>query len=176
MASGSCQGRFVSGILIGGAVGCAAMCLLLGGWSPRTLSASATDRAETFAMATGTVDSGVEAIFTLDFLSGDLNGAVLNPGTRTFTATYHRNIAGDLQVEAGRQPKYALVTGQSYLRTGSNFRLAPCAIYIAELTSGKMAVYTFAFNPTQITRSEMSPPGEFVLLQVVPIRSLPVRQ
>jgi hypothetical protein len=138
------------------------------------LLAVATDRQENFAMATGSVDAGVEAIFTLDFLSCDLHGAVLNPGTRTFTTGYHRNIAADLGIEAGKNPKFVMVTGQSYLRTGSNFSLAPCALYIAELNSGKMAVYTFAFSPTTLSKPTMNA-GEFVLLQVVPIRSLAIR-
>src|SRR5690348_6334947 len=91
-----------------------------------SLLAVATDRQDSFAIATGAVDSGVEAIFTLDFLSCDLHGAVLNPGTRTFTSAYARNIAADFQLEAGSNPKFVMVTGQSYLRTGSNFSLAPC--------------------------------------------------
>jgi hypothetical protein len=152
------------------------LALVAGGVMPRsTLNASATDRSESFAMATGPIDNGVEAVFTLDFLSGDLNGAVLNPGTRTFTVTYHRNLAADFKLEAGRSPKFMMVTGQAYLRTGSNYRLAPCAIYVTELTTGKMAAYTFPYNTSSTTRSEIVPVQEFILLQVVPIRTIPVR-
>jgi hypothetical protein len=148
----------------------------LGGIIPHApLHTVATDRQDTLALSTGQVDDGVEAVFTLDFLTGDLHGAVLNPGTRTFTATYHRNITEDLKVETGKNPKYVMVTGQTYLRTGSNFRLSPCAIYIAELTSGNMAVYSFAYNPSVISRPGYTAPQEFIPLQVVPFRSAAIR-
>jgi hypothetical protein len=150
--------------------------LVLGRWlSPAPLHAAATDHGDTFALATGQVDNGIDAVFMLDFLSGDLRVAVLNPTTRGFTVTYHRNISADLKVEAGKTPKYALVVGQSYMRTFSNWRLAPCAIYVAEVTSGNLAVYTFAYNTSMTSRPGAMPPQPIVPLLVLPFRSAVVR-
>ena len=88
------------------------------------LHAVATDRQDMLALATGEVEPGVEAVFVLDFLSGDLRAGILNPETHTFTATYFRNIVADLKVETGKTPRYLIVTGGVYLRTKSNWRLA----------------------------------------------------
>ena len=54
-------------------------------WPRTMLQAVATDRAENFAIATGSADGEVEGVFTLDFLTGDLTGAVLSPNTMNFT-------------------------------------------------------------------------------------------
>ena len=139
------------------------------------LHAVATDRQDTLALATGEVEPGVEAVFMLDFLSGDLRAGILNPGTRTFTATYFRNIAADLKVEIGKTPRYLLVTGGVYLRTKSNWRLAPCAVYVVELTSGKMAAYGFAYNSPFLSQTSMLPPMPLLLIDVLPIRTTAIR-
>ena len=54
--------------------------LVLTGFLPDTpLHAVSTDRTDTFAMATGPVDSEVEAVYFLDFLTGDrVDGAIRN--------------------------------------------------------------------------------------------------
>ena len=74
------------------------------------LHATATDRQDTFAIATGMVDDGIEAVYMLDFLTGDLRAAVLNPNTRTFSSTFQRNIARRPESRAGQEP--ALSDGQ----------------------------------------------------------------
>ena len=58
------------GLLVGFVIG--------GLWPDTPLHAVATDRTENFAMATGFVDDGVEAIYFLDFLTGTLRAAVLS--------------------------------------------------------------------------------------------------
>jgi hypothetical protein len=139
------------------------------------LHAVATDRQDTLAIATGEVEPGIEAVFMLDFLSGDLRAGILNPETHTFTATYFRNIVSDLKVEIGKSPRYLLVTGGVYLRTKSNWRLAPLAVYVVELTSGKMAAYSFAYNSSFLSRPSMLPPMELLLMDSVPIRTTSIR-
>jgi hypothetical protein len=156
----------MAGIIVG---------LVMGFWPQSPLHAVATDRQDNFAMATGAYDTGVEAVFTLDFLTGDLSGAVVNPTTRDFSATFRRNVMKDLKVETGKTPKYMLVTGDIFVRTGSNFRLAPTAVYVAELTSGNMAVYGFPWSPVALTRPESLPQQDFVLIQVFPFRNAAIR-
>jgi hypothetical protein len=50
--------------------------ILCGVWPQTPLHAVATDRSETFAVATGFVDEGIEAVYFLDFLTGDLSAVV----------------------------------------------------------------------------------------------------
>lgn len=138
------------------------------------LHASATDRQENFAMATGRVDESVEAVFTLDFLTGQLNAAVLNPQTRQFSLSYSRNIMSDLKVQQGQNPKYLMVTGDVELRGGAAAPMGACAVYVAELTTGNMGAYALEF-----TRAWLNTPGaaqkQFVPLQVVQFRGAAVR-
>jgi hypothetical protein len=141
-----------------------------------SLHASATDRQDMLAVATGEVEPGVEAIFMLDFLSGDLRAGILNPETHTFTATYFHNVMADLKVEIGKTPRFLMVTGGVYLRTKSNWRLAPCAVYVVELTSGKMAAYGFAYNSSFLSRPSMLPPMPLILMDVLPVRTTAIRE
>lgn len=149
--------------------------LVLGGlWAPRAMQAVATDREESFAMATGLVDDGIEAVYTLDFLSGQLSAAVVNPQSRQFSMSYQRQIAQDFGLEAGKNPKFLMVTGQNELRGGGQAQFGGSILYVAELGSGKMASYAIPFN-----RSALNRPGAvveaIVLLQVVPFRGAAIR-
>lgn len=138
------------------------------------LHATATDRQENFAMATGKVDAQIEAVFTLDFLTGQLTAAVLNPQTHQFSLAYSRNVMSDLKVEQGKSPKYLMITGESELRGSGQAQMGDSVVYVAELTSGNMAAYGLEFS-----RAWLNQPGaaqkQFIPLQVVPFRSAAVR-
>jgi hypothetical protein len=63
--------------------------LCLGGFFPHTpLHSVATDRSETFLVATGMVDESVEAIYMLDCLTGDLRAAVPGKSRGGFTGMF----------------------------------------------------------------------------------------
>lgn len=119
-----------------------ALGMMIGGWWPATpLHAVATDRYDTFAIATGPVDDQVEAIFFLDFLTGDLRAAVMNQYGK-FTAFYHYNILADLAVEQGKAPRYLMVTGINDIQRGAaRARPSRAIVYVAEINSGEVAAY-----------------------------------
>ena len=119
-----------------------ALGLVIGGWWPATpLHAVATDRYDTFAIATGPVDDQVEAIYFLDFLTGDLRAAVLNRLGK-FTAFYHYNILTDLGVEPGKNPRFLMVTGINDIQRGAaRMRPSRSIVYVAEINSGVVAAY-----------------------------------
>jgi hypothetical protein len=151
--------------------------MVIGGFLPHApLHAVATDRAESFAMATGMLDQGVEAVYTLDFLTGDLGAAVLNPQTKTFTATYKRNILQDLKVQAGNNPKFMMVTGQADLRTQGQLQFGASVVYVAELGSGMMGVYALPFNPAMLNNNTVPRTLDFVPVFAAPFRSAAVRK
>src|SRR5215211_4740714 len=54
-------------------------------WPNVPLHAAATHGIDKFAIATGLVDNTVEALYFLDFLTGDMRAAVINPTTGKFT-------------------------------------------------------------------------------------------
>jgi hypothetical protein len=126
--------------------------LALSGFWPHTpLYAVATDRIDTFGMATGPVDAEVEAVYLLDFLTGDLKAVVLGKQPGTWTGFFEINVANDMGIDSRQNPKFMLVTGLCNLRRGGGTRLQPSSAmcYVAEVTSGKVAAYTIPWSPSQ---------------------------
>lgn len=165
----------VAGVLLG---------VLGAGWfinrstvfAPTPLHAVATDRYENFAIATGPLDEDVEAVFFLDFLTGDLKAAVLSAQLGRFNAFYERNILEDLGVDPAKNPHYLMVTGVTNLRRGLGNLARPgnCVVYIAELTSGKIAAYGVPWTP-QLHNAGVPFRGTLVPLDIAQFRSGVVR-
>ncbi len=133
----------VIGLFLGLAVGLN----MQGLWPNIPLHATATQGVDKFAMATGLVKNGVEALYFLDFLTGDLRAAVINPKTGQFNSRFTYNIASDFE-NAGRTSRYLMVTGLTQMPRGrSNFQFADSSVYIAEASTGKVAAYTIPWNP-----------------------------
>jgi hypothetical protein len=123
--------------------------VLAGLWPKTPLHAVATDRIETFAMATGPLDDEVEAVYFLDFLTGDLRALALNRQSGKFTAFFEANVLAQMGVDPSKNPRFLMVTGVADLRRGAG-RVQPSrsACYVAEVTTGKVAAYAIPWNPT----------------------------
>ena len=150
--------------------------LMIGGlWPDTPLHAVATDRGENYAMCTGYVDDGLEAIYFLDFLTGTLRAAVLSNQHAGFHAHYEGNVNADLagvlqlrnaglvQTNAARRkqglpplpelhlpqsPSYLMVTGAIDMRRGAAARQQPpqAALYVAETTTGIVLTYLLPWD------------------------------
>ena len=126
------------------------------GWISKSLLPTEVALAETansgekFAMVTTGVDitNTVESVFILDFLTGDLKGAVINPRTGIFTNFYQRNVAADFQLQAAG--KYSMVTGRTVVNAGRGVTPATGIIYIGELTTGKVIAYQYPYNQANV--------------------------
>jgi hypothetical protein len=115
-------------------------------WPTPPLHASATHGLEKFAIATGLVDNSVEALYFLDYLTGDLRAAVINPKTGKFNSFFTRNIAADFG-GAGRGTGYLLVTGHVDMPRGTaKFQFSQSIVYVADATTGQVAAYTIPWN------------------------------
>lgn len=138
--------------------------VMIGGLLPNTpLHAVATDRYDTFAIATGFVDDGVEAVFFLDFLTGDLRAAVMSRGGK-FTAFYTYNILQDLGVEPGKNPRFLMVTGLNDITRGAaRVRPSLSIVYVAEINSGTVAAYAIPWSREAWTS------GKRVMAKMVPM-------
>jgi hypothetical protein len=147
---------------------------LEGLWPTAPLHASATHGIDKFAIATGQVDSGVEALYFLDFLTGDMRAAVINPKTGKFNAFYTRNIASDFG-GAGRNTGYLMVTGTVNMPRGANnYQFAESIVYVAEAGTGQVAAYTIPWNSSQQAAGKTQY-GEFQPLDVQQFRTAFVR-
>jgi hypothetical protein len=137
---------------------------LEGLWPSVPLHAAATHGIDKFAIATGLVDNSVEALYFLDFLTGDMRAAVINPKTGKFTSFYSRNIAADFK-GAGRTSGYLMVTGSVNMPRGTaNFQFANSIV----------AAYTIPWNSTSHAAGKIQY-GEFQPLDVQQFRTAFVR-
>ncbi len=155
---------------------------LAGLWPQQRLHAAATESVENFSVATGLLGQGVEGLFFLDYLTGDLKGAVINPkpGGRNmpprFTNFYEYNIAKDFETGGTRAPKYLLIPGLAEIPRGSaGFQLGSSIIYVVEANSGEAAAYAVPFNTSMFAagKPELAP---FVPLDKVKFRTALVRE
>jgi hypothetical protein len=142
---------------------------LVGGlWPDAPLHATATDRAENFALATGFVDDDIEAVYFLDFLTGMLRVAVVSNQRQGFQARYETNINNDLlsvvqllnagrpgqggplggQIQLPQTPSYLMVTGVADIRRGGAAREEPgrSLIYVAETNTGILLAYAVPWS------------------------------
>ena len=132
----------VLGVFVGAVVAAA----WLGVGQGSLVQATATHGENNFAIATGPADRAIEAFYFLDFLTGDLQAAVISRRTGQFTAYFVRNIQADFGVPS-KNPKYLMVTGVADLPRGSgNTQIGTSLIYVAEATSGQVCAYALPFN------------------------------
>ncbi|MBN2477048.1 MAG: hypothetical protein JXB62_20745 [Pirellulales bacterium] len=115
-------------------------------WPETPLHAVATDRFDTFAMATGPLDENVEAVFFLDFLTGDLRAVALGKQGK-FNAFYEYNVLNDLGIDPSKNPRFLMVTGVANLqRMGQRMYPGNSVVYVAEITTGRVAAYGIPWN------------------------------
>lgn len=112
-------------------------------WSmPAPLHAVASDHGQSFALATGALDEDIEAVYFLDFTTGELKANALSLITRKFYASFHANVIQDLKIDVTQNPQFALVTGNAGFRPGAGLvQPGNSIVYVAELTSGKLVAY-----------------------------------
>jgi hypothetical protein len=144
---------------------------------PETLlHATASHGGETLAMATGQIDAEIEGLFLLDFLTGDLQCWVINPRLGRIGAQYKHNVINDLGVQQGKKPSYVMVTGGADIPRGSAAASpAGCILYVADSNTGKVAVYTLAWN-RNLARAGQLQGGGFVLVTAGEARKVVIRE
>jgi hypothetical protein len=124
-------------------------------WLETRLHAAAAQGDGSLSIATGPIEPGIEGLFVLDAISGDLTCGVLNPRTGQIAGLFRRNIALDLGVEQGKQPKYLMVTGALELKSQvSNIRPALSLVYVADATTGRYAGYMMPWNTQVINQNQ----------------------
>jgi len=172
------------GLLVG--VGMMVGALVVGGHSgdgasrpfislPETaLHATSTDSGDTFSIATGPIDEDVEGLFTLDFLTGNLQCLVVNPRSGGWSI-FRYNVQGDLGTKPGKAAKLLMVTGAWATRGGASGRPADSVVYVADAVSGHVAVYTVPWDRT-LPATGRSQEGVLLLLAVGKARDLAVRE
>lgn len=110
--------------------------------SERALHAAAATSDESFAVATGPIDSDVEGLYILDSITGDLHCTVLNFRTGKFNAVFRTNVKADLGGDAAKRPQYLMTTGIiNFPRGASAARPGNSVVYVLDTTTGNFAAY-----------------------------------
>lgn len=136
------------------------------------LNATATSRSEKFVMATGAVEAGIEGVFILDTLSGDLQCTAFNSRAGAFNSMFRRNILQDLKVGAEKRPEFLMVTGMVPLK---GYQGVTCVAYVVECNTGNFAAYAVPWN-RRAYASGAAQQAELVLLQVGSARTATLRE
>ena len=114
------------------------------------IHASASQAGKTMAVATGLVDSNVEGLFTLDFLTGDLQCTVISVRgqlSHRFSGVFKTNIVKDLGIGAVK-PDYLMVTGAAKFRGAAGQRPGVSVVYVIDASTGNFVAYGIPWNST----------------------------
>jgi hypothetical protein len=132
------------GILLGLALGTLA--------PPLPLHATATHGTsgpeEGIAICTAELEPGYEGIYYLDSRTGDLRAAFFNSLNNKINSIYSYNIRNDFK-DASKTPKFLMVSGHTPLRPIGNISSSTGLIYIVEVNSGQMCVYSAPYGPNR---------------------------
>jgi len=140
---------------------------------PAQLQATATSSASTFAIATGQISES-EGIFFLDFLTGDLQCAVLYKNG-AWGAKFVANVFQDLDVQATKKPHFLMVTGENeFARNAGGGQPGRSVVYVVDSTTGSFAVYAVPWN-RQLEATLTPQGGNLVVLQKGRARNLQIR-
>ncbi len=168
--------RTTSAILCLG-LGLLAGLLVAGFWPSVPLHATATDKIESFSMATGPVEGDYEAVYFLDHLTGDLRAFVVGRfanGSFGVLEFCTRNILQDFKTDDdNKTPKFIMATGLCDLnRNGRAGNLLPsrCALFVADPVSGVANAYAVPYNATQHNL------GQYMEMPLARICVFPIRK
>ncbi len=139
------------------------------------LHAMCAERFDTFAIATGPLDEEVEAIYFLDFLTGDLRAAAINPRLRRFNAFFQLNILQAMGVDVSKNPKFLMITGMMNMRRGAGPQWGNTVAYIAEANSGMVGAFATPW-PREYANAGKMIQAPLVLLDVAKFRTAAVRE
>lgn len=135
MTAGVLMGRRTAPLADGGSLG------------DLRLKAMAAHGNDSFAIATGVIDDEVEGLYTLDFLTGDLQCFVINPRTGNYGGWFRTNVSKDLSPEGSKKPSFLLVTGTIQVQGATgNQRPAGSLCYVVDANTGNAAAYSFPWG------------------------------
>jgi len=145
----------------------------------KPLHASASYASDTMAAATGLIDENIEGLYTLDFLTGELQCAVLSyraPSMTKFVALHKKNVIVDLGIEKTKKPNYMLVTGvANFQKGGGSNRPGATVAYVIDANTGRYAAYGISWNASTAARGQPQI-GPLILLDRGNARQAMIRQ
>lgn len=116
---------------------------------------------ESFAVCTVPLNGVVEALFMLDFETGDLSGGILDTSVTPprFASGYKHNVLKDLGFKAGqvKNPKFLLVSGIADMPAAGGMQFANSILYVTDSSTGTTVAYAIPFSAQQAGMVELVP-------------------
>lgn len=127
---------------------------------PIVLNADAAARGKQISLATGFVDDGVEGLFVLDHLSGNLQCWVMNRRSGEIGAVFTGSASAELGGEKGGAVDYVMTTGTvDFIKGSGQAKPAGCVCYVADGNSGKVVGFGFHYNAQIAAKGARQRPG-----------------
>lgn len=140
----------------------AALIVLLVDRAPTSVYAMTAHGTDKKTMVTVPLDGGMEAVVTLDHVTGDMTGYVINRINGQFFIRYRYNVTQDFPQHRGA---YLMAAGSADFRGfRSNARLASGVIYVSEETSGQISAYALPWDPKFATSNAVKQELNFIPL------------
>ena len=115
--------------------------------APLVLHADTASSGKQISMATGFIDDGVEGLFVLDHLTGNIQCVVINRRTGELNARFTGSATTALGADKGGSTDFVMATGRVDFNKGSGQnRPAGCVCYVAEGNSGKFVGFGLRYN------------------------------
>jgi hypothetical protein len=143
---------------------------------PQPALAMTAQGTEKKSLVTVPLDGGMEAVVSLDHVTCELTGYVLDRYSGKFFIQYRYNVAQDFPLRGGKLPGFLMVAGQADFRQFSgNERIGQGVVYVAEEGSGQVVAYGIPWN-TQF-RATTTPPQQrpFIRLDAAKTRFVQLR-
>ena len=104
------------------------------------------------SLATGRIEDGIEALFGLDHLTGDLFCWILSPTTGAVASTFRVNVTGALSVDGDAD--YVLTTGLMDFRIARSGgqRVSHSVVYVSDGNSGRVVGYSLVYDSSALSR------------------------
>lgn len=151
----------------------ALMLILIGSRNDPAAVAMTAYGTEKKSIATVPLESGMEAVVTLDHLTGDLAGYVMNRTNGQFFIRYRYNLSRDFPNHRGN---YLIAAGLADFRGfRGNDRLANGVLYVSEESSQRVVAYALPWNPTFALSNAPAQDLAFVPLDQAQTRFTPTR-
>ncbi len=118
------------------------------------LKASTSARGKDLSMATGFISDGVEGLYVLDHISGNLQCWMLSTETGNIGGIYRTNVRAALQIDKSGKPDYIMTTGAFIWQRGNTGNIYPAKLicYVADGSTGNVVGYHLTYSQTDIKR------------------------
>lgn len=128
-------------------------------------------RGKSLSMATGSIELGTDALYTLDHLTGDLTCWILNSRSGAVSTSFRVSAATAMGITG--EADYVMTTGYMEFSGGNEGNVKPAlsVVYVGDGNSGKAVCFVLMYNKQALVRGDATG-GELRLISQMETRSI----